>query len=141
MLTDICDRLGMDVPIFAFSHCRDVVAAVTNAGGIGVLGMTTLSPAALEIDLTWIDNETKGKPYGVDLLLPMTFARPLSDDGGAMAVNRRRHLNSMLAFTSCRRATNATEAPGSSVAATSSRFNASGQRRRLPPACLVSASR
>src|SRR6478752_6800884 len=85
MLTDICDRLGMDVPIFAFSHCRDVVAAVTNAGGIGVLGMTTLSPAALEIDLTWIDNETKGKPYGVDLLLPTTFARPLSDDGGPTA--------------------------------------------------------
>ena len=84
MLTDICHRLGIDVPIFAFSHCRDVVAAVTNAGGIGVLGMTTLSPAALEIDLTWIDNETKGRPYGVDLLLPLTFARPLSDDGGTM---------------------------------------------------------
>ena len=83
MLTNICDRLGLDVPIFAFSHCRDVVAAVTNAGGIGVLGATTLSPAALEIDLTWIDNETKGKPYGVDLLLPMTFARPLADDSGA----------------------------------------------------------
>jgi hypothetical protein len=64
-----------------------------------------------------------------------------TDDGGAMAVNRRRHLNSMLAFTSCWRATNATEAPGSSVAATNSCFNASGQRRRLPPACLVSASR
>ena len=61
MLTDICDRLDMNVPIFAFSHCRDVVAAVTNSGGIGVLGATTLSPAALETDLTWIDNETKGK--------------------------------------------------------------------------------
>ena len=78
MLTDICDRLDMNVPIFAFSHCRDVVAAVTNSGGIGVLGATTLSPAALETDLTWIDNETKGRPYGVDLLLPMTFARPLA---------------------------------------------------------------
>ena len=43
MLTDICDRLGIDVPIFAFSHCRDVVAAVTNAGGLGVLGATTHS--------------------------------------------------------------------------------------------------
>ena len=83
MLTDICDRLDMDVPIFAFSHCRDVVAAVTNSGGIGVLGATTLSPAALETDLIWIDNETKGRPYGVDLLLPTTFARPLADDGGA----------------------------------------------------------
>ena len=80
MLTEICDRLGIDIPIFAFSHCRDVVAAVSNSGGIGVLGATTFSPAALEIDLTWIDNETKGKPYGVDLLLPMTFAQPLPDD-------------------------------------------------------------
>lgn len=86
MLTDICDRLDMNVPIFAFSHCRDVVAAVTNSGGIGVLGATTLSPAALETELTWIDNETKGRPYGVDLLLPMTFARPLADDGGAASV-------------------------------------------------------
>jgi NAD(P)H-dependent flavin oxidoreductase YrpB (nitropropane dioxygenase family) len=81
MLTDICDRLGIDVPIFAFSHCRDVVAAVTNAGGLGVLGATTHSARTLEVDLAWIDKETRGQPYGVDLLLPTNFARPISADG------------------------------------------------------------
>lgn len=82
MLTRICETLGIDVPIFAFSHCRDVVAAVTNAGGLGVLGATGHSPRALEIDLTWIDNQTKGKPYGVDLLLPAKFADAATDRNG-----------------------------------------------------------
>src|SRR5450432_2629115 len=73
MHTEICDRLGIEFPIFAFSHCRDVVAAVTNAGGFGVLGATGHSPRTLEIDLTWIDEQVKGKPYGVDLLLPAKY--------------------------------------------------------------------
>src|SRR5215472_12422599 len=73
MFTQICEKLGIDVPIFAFSHCRDVVAAVTNAGGFGVLGATAHSPAGLETDLAWIDDQVSGKPYGVDLLLPANF--------------------------------------------------------------------
>ena len=73
MHTEVCDRLGIEFPIFAFSHCRDVVAAVTNAGGFGVLGATGHSPRALEVDLTWIDEHVKGKPYGVDLLLPVKY--------------------------------------------------------------------
>jgi NAD(P)H-dependent flavin oxidoreductase YrpB (nitropropane dioxygenase family) len=73
VFTEICDRLGIDVPIFAFSHCRDVVAAVTNAGGFGVLGATAHRPARLEIDLAWIDDQVGGRPYGVDLLLPAKF--------------------------------------------------------------------
>ena len=73
MHTEVCDRLGIEFPIFAFSHCRDVVAAVTNAGGFGVLGATGHSPRTLDIDLTWIDEQTKGKPYGVDLLLPAKY--------------------------------------------------------------------
>ena len=51
MRTEICDRLGIEFPIFAFSHCRDVVAAVTNAGGLGVLGAVGFSPEALEVEL------------------------------------------------------------------------------------------
>ena len=74
MHTPICDRLGIEFPIFAFSHCRDVVAAVTNAGGFGVLGATGHSPRTLEVDLTWIDDQVRGKPYGVDLLLPVKYA-------------------------------------------------------------------
>jgi NAD(P)H-dependent flavin oxidoreductase YrpB (nitropropane dioxygenase family) len=74
MRTPLCDRLGIEYPIFAFSHCRDVVAAVTNAGGIGVLGAVAHSPKGLETDLAWLDEQVGGKPYGVDLLLPVSFA-------------------------------------------------------------------
>ncbi|HTX29273.1 MAG TPA: nitronate monooxygenase [Streptosporangiaceae bacterium] len=74
MHTPVCDTLGIEFPIFAFSHCRDVVAAVTNAGGFGVLGAVAHSPETLDVDLAWIDEQTKGKPYGVDLLLPVNFA-------------------------------------------------------------------
>ena len=51
MKTAITDMLGIDVPILAFTHCRDVVAAVTKAGGMGVLGAVAHSPEQLEIDL------------------------------------------------------------------------------------------
>jgi len=74
MHTEVCDRLGIEYPIFAFSHCRDVVAAVTNAGGFGVLGAVAHTPDSLDLELTWIDEQTRGKPYGVDLLLPVNFA-------------------------------------------------------------------
>jgi NAD(P)H-dependent flavin oxidoreductase YrpB (nitropropane dioxygenase family) len=75
MHNELCDQLGIDVPIFAFSHCRDVVAAVTKAGGIGVLGAVAHSPQRLEIDLAWIDDQVGDKPYGVDLLLPVNFTQ------------------------------------------------------------------
>lgn len=65
--------LGVEFPICAFSHCRDVVAAVTNAGGFGVLGAVAHSPKRLESELTWIEEQTGGKPYGVDLLLPPKY--------------------------------------------------------------------
>ncbi len=83
MFSQICELLGIDVPIFAFSHCRDVVAAVTSAGGFGVLGATAHSPAGLEIDLAWIDGQVGGKPYGVDLLLPAKFAAVAPASGAA----------------------------------------------------------
>jgi NAD(P)H-dependent flavin oxidoreductase YrpB (nitropropane dioxygenase family) len=81
MHTEVCDRLGMEFPIFAFSHCRDVVAAVTSAGGFGVLGATGHSPRALEVDLAWIDEQVKGKPYGVDLLLPVNYDKTAPQRG------------------------------------------------------------
>src|SRR3546814_4186702 len=80
MRTPATDLVGIDVPIFGFSHCRDVVAAVTNAGGCGVLGAVAHSPEQLDVDLAWIEAEVKGKPYGVDLLVPEKFAG--SDEGG-----------------------------------------------------------
>lgn len=62
--------LGVDFPLFAFSHCRDVVAAVSRAGGFGVLGGSNFTPEMLEEELKWIDDHVGGKPYGVDILVP-----------------------------------------------------------------------
>jgi NAD(P)H-dependent flavin oxidoreductase YrpB (nitropropane dioxygenase family) len=80
MRSAVCDLLGIEFPILAFSHCRDVVSEVTKAGGFGVLGAVAHSPEQLEIDLNWIEEQVKGKPYGVDLLLPQKFVG--SDEGG-----------------------------------------------------------
>ena len=73
MQTPICKRLGCELPIFAFSHCRDVVVEVTKAGGFGVLGAATFSPEQLEAELRWIDQHVDGKPYGVDVIIPTKY--------------------------------------------------------------------
>lgn len=70
MKSPICDMLGIEFPLLAFSHCRDVVAAVSRAGGFGVLGATVHTPETLERELTWIDDHVDGKPYGIDVLIP-----------------------------------------------------------------------
>jgi len=89
--TPICDRLGIEFPIFAFSHCRDVVAAVTNAGGFGVLGALAYEPERLEVELNWIDEHVKGKPYGVDFAMP---AKYVGQGGGEEAAPE--HLASLI---------------------------------------------
>ena len=66
----ICELTGAEFPLYAFSHCRDVVAAVSKAGGFGVLGATRFSPEQLEEELAWIDSHVDGAPYGVDVLVP-----------------------------------------------------------------------
>ena len=73
MRTPIAERLGIEFPIFAFSHCRDVVAAVSRAGGFGVLGALAYTPDELEIELNWIDEHVDGKPYGIDIVMPMNY--------------------------------------------------------------------
>ena len=70
MKSKICEMLGIEFPLFAFSHCRDVVAAVSKAGGFGVLGATAFNPEQLELELQWIDAHVDGKPYGIDVLIP-----------------------------------------------------------------------
>ncbi|MET0182339.1 MAG: nitronate monooxygenase family protein [Caulobacterales bacterium] len=77
MKSPICDMLGIEFPLLAFSHCRDVVAAVSRAGGFGVFGGLLYSPEALEVELSWIDAHVDGKPYGVDLV----FAENLATSG------------------------------------------------------------
>ena len=70
MHTSLCDRLGIEFPIFAFTHCRDVVAAVSRAGGFGVLGAVGFSAEQLAIELDWIDQNVGDHPYGVDIVIP-----------------------------------------------------------------------
>ncbi len=74
MQSKICEMVGCEFPLFAFSHCRDVVAEVSKAGGFGVLGAVGHTPESLEIDLNWIDEHVEGKPYGVDLIVPTSLA-------------------------------------------------------------------
>ena len=80
MRTQLAKELGLEFPIFAFTHCRDVAAAVSKAGGLGVLGVAGHSLKDLKMELAWIENEVGDKPYGVDLLLPTKFVG--SDRGG-----------------------------------------------------------
>jgi NAD(P)H-dependent flavin oxidoreductase YrpB (nitropropane dioxygenase family) len=70
MDTKLCRTLGIEFPLLAFSHCRDVVVAVSRSGGFGVFGASGCAPEQLEVELAWIDGHVDGKPYGVDLLIP-----------------------------------------------------------------------
>ena len=80
MRTAVTEMFGIDLPIFAFSHCRDVVAAVTKAGGMGVLGAAAHSPEQLDIDLAWIEAEVGERPYGVDVIVPLRYVG--AEEGG-----------------------------------------------------------
>lgn len=73
MQTRVTDMLGVEHPILGFSHVREVVADVTKGGGFGVLGVVGHTAEHLEADLTWLDEQVHGKPYGVDLLLPTKY--------------------------------------------------------------------
>ena len=73
MKSPICDLLGIEFPLVAFTHCRDVVVEVSKAGGMGVLGAAGYGPEQLEIELNWIDEHIDGKPYGVDLIAPTSM--------------------------------------------------------------------
>lgn len=73
MQTPICKKLDIEYPIFAFTHCRDVVVEVSKAGGIGVLGAVGFTPAQLKEELDWIDAHIGDKPYGVDVVIPQKY--------------------------------------------------------------------
>jgi len=80
MKTGICERLGIDVPVFAFTHCRDVVVEVCRAGGIGVFGAVGYTPEQLRAELAWIDERIGERPYGIDVVMPTRdLAREVPD--------------------------------------------------------------
>jgi NAD(P)H-dependent flavin oxidoreductase YrpB (nitropropane dioxygenase family) len=71
--TTFSSLAGVDEPLVGFSRSPGVVAAVTEAGGLGVLAASGYTPPELDAQLTWIESRVKGKPYGVDLLIPEKF--------------------------------------------------------------------
>ena len=73
MKNELCERFGIEFPIYAFTHCRDVVVAVSKAGGLGVLGAVGFSVDQFKTELDWIDEHIGDKPYGVDIVLPNTY--------------------------------------------------------------------
>lgn len=79
-ISDPLHYIGMTTPIFGFSHCRDVVAAVTRAGGVGVYGAGLHSDEQIAIDLRWIEDQVGDLPYGIDLLMPSKYVG--SETGG-----------------------------------------------------------
>lgn len=85
MRTRLAKDLGLEFPIFAFTHCRDVAAAVSKAGGMGVLGVAGHSLENLRMELDWIESEIGDKPYGVDLLLPAKF---VGSESGGLSVSQ-----------------------------------------------------
>jgi len=85
MRTKLAKDLGLEFPIFAFTHCRDVAAAVSKAGGLGVLGVAGHSLENLRMELDWIESEIGDRPYGVDLLLPTKF---VGSEAGGLSVSQ-----------------------------------------------------
>jgi len=83
MKSPICDLLGIEFPLVAFTHCRDVVVEVSKAGGFGVLGAAGYNAQTLEVELNWIDQHIDGMPYGVDLIAPTSMA--VNDDDATPA--------------------------------------------------------
>jgi NAD(P)H-dependent flavin oxidoreductase YrpB (nitropropane dioxygenase family) len=85
MRTDLCDRFGIDYPIFVFTPSEKVAAAVSRAGGLGVLGCVRFNePEDLETVLGWMDENTDGKPYGVDIVMPAK----MPTEGTAVDINK-----------------------------------------------------
>jgi NAD(P)H-dependent flavin oxidoreductase YrpB (nitropropane dioxygenase family) len=69
--TELCERFGIEYPIFVFTPSEKVAAAVSRAGGLGMLGCVRFNDADdLERVLQWMDENTDGKPYGVDIVMP-----------------------------------------------------------------------
>ena len=74
MKTRLCRDLGIELPLFAFTRSKEVVVEVSRAGGMGVLGAIAHSAEQLDADLRWIDAHVDGRPYGVDTVMPQSYA-------------------------------------------------------------------
>lgn len=85
MRTELVTMFDLDVPVCGFSHCRDVVIALSKAGGLGVLGTARYSPEQFDIELDKIDAALDGRPYGVTIIFPTPKADSAATDPESLA--------------------------------------------------------
>ena len=78
--TRFSEMLGIEFPIIAFTHCKDVAVAVINSGGFAVLGEAMHTPDDIAADIQWIRDRIDGKPFGIDLVLPASVPAAASLD-------------------------------------------------------------
>jgi NAD(P)H-dependent flavin oxidoreductase YrpB (nitropropane dioxygenase family) len=98
MRTAVCDLFGIEYPIFAFTRSAAVVAEVSKAGGLGVLGAIAFTPDDLADELVWLDENVDGHPYGVDVVLPAKIAEGTKFDLESMIpAGHREWVNDLLA--------------------------------------------
>jgi NAD(P)H-dependent flavin oxidoreductase YrpB (nitropropane dioxygenase family) len=82
--TKLCDMLGVELPIIAFTHCRDVAVAAINAGGFAVLGEAMKTSDEIVENINFIRERVDGRPFGIDLVLPSS-APPKGTPGELLA--------------------------------------------------------
>ncbi|WP_053846869.1 nitronate monooxygenase family protein [Streptomyces sp. NRRL B-24085] len=71
MQTELSKTLGVEHAVFGFTPFPAVAAAISRAGGFGVLGAVRYTaPDELKRDLDWIEAHVDGKPYGLDVVMP-----------------------------------------------------------------------
>ncbi len=100
MRTRICELLGIEHPIVGFTPSPEVAAAITRAGGMGVLGAIRYTKIEeLEAALAYMDANVDGKPYGLDIVMPMKVVPGdvPSDLGAYIDVPHRRFVEDVLA--------------------------------------------
>ena len=90
MHTNLCDIYEIDAPIFAFSHSPAVIAAVSKAGGFGVLGAAGMEPEQLDQALQMLSKECAGKSFGIDLIIPEQYVG--REEGGFSLEQLQRHI-------------------------------------------------
>ncbi|KRD09350.1 MULTISPECIES: nitronate monooxygenase family protein [unclassified Streptomyces] len=71
MQTELSTQLGVEHAVFGFTPFPAVAAAISRAGGFGVLGAVRYTdPDDLKRDLDWIEAHVDGRPYGLDVVMP-----------------------------------------------------------------------
>lgn len=80
MQTELSKKLGVEHAVFGFTPFPAVAAAISRAGGFGVLGAVRYTaPDDLKRDLDWVEAHVDGRPYGLDVVMPAKKVEGVSE--------------------------------------------------------------